>query len=685
LPNSGAGVCVNFFFPASMSRAVLDTWGVPEFAPGLYPERLDPRPGKVDNFINGLLGHWARHASSLRLLAGRRFASRVLALEAQIEAADESELLRRVAALRAAMAISGLCDTNAAEAFALVRELCFRRLGKRHYPVQLMGGYTLLKGGLAEMMTGEGKTLTAVLPAVAVALAGVPVHVITVNEYLARRDSEYLAEIYGFFGLAVGLIVPEQEPPQRVQAYGCNVTYCVNKDLVFDYLRDRITQKHVKSGTRAIMDGWLGKGLRGNAQTLLRGLYYAIVDEADSVLIDEARTPLIISAENDDPNGRALYEQALALAVTLNAEEHYRLRIKERSIELTAAGRAAVGEFANGLDGLWQVSRAREEIVEQGLSALHLFELDRHYIIIEDKVQIVDEYTGRVMADRSWEKGLHQMIEVKEDLDITKRRDTISRITYQRYFRRYLRLAGMSGTLTEVAPEMRTVYGLDVLRIPSNRPVQRRDRGLKVFVSSEKRWDAVLDAALAMSIAGRAVLIGTRSVAASEVISTRLNNAGLAHAVLNARQDALEAEIIAEAGQPGRITVATNMAGRGTDILLAPEVREAGGLHVILTEYHDSARIDRQLFGRAGRQGDPGSFEALVSLEDELFVAHATRLLAWLRIRIPADGILTGRLAYLLPKVAQGAAERQNARIRQQTVEMDNRLEKTLAFAGRGE
>ncbi len=668
-----------------MSRAVLNAWGVHQFAPGLYAERLDPKPGKADAVISGLLGRWARRGSALRLLPGRHFAKQVLALEGATAEADDEELRRRISNLRAAIALGGLCAGNAVEAFALVREVCFRRLGKRHYPVQLIGGYTLLSGGLAEMMTGEGKTLTAVLPAVAVALAGVPVHVITVNEYLAKRDSEGLAEVYEFFGLRVGLIAPAQEPPQRVLAYGCDVTYCVNKDLVFDYLRDRITQNHVKAGTRARLDNWLGPNRGAGPTPLLRGLFYAIVDEADSVLIDEARTPLIISAEHEDANGRSLYEQALALATSLNADEHYLLRIKERSIELTEAGRAAVAEFAQGLDGLWGVSRAREEIVEQGLSALHLFDRDRHYIVAEDKVQIVDEYTGRVMADRSWEKGLHQMIEVKEGLELSKRRDTISRITYQRFFRRYLRLAGMTGTATEVAPEMRTVYGLDVLRIPPNRPVQRDDLGLRVFARSERRWEAVLESARAMRDAGRAVLIGTRSVAASELIGARLAAAGLPHEVLNARQDAREAEIIADAGQPGRITVATNMAGRGTDILLAPELRAAGGLHVILTEYHDSSRIDRQLYGRAGRQGDPGSFEAIVSLEDELFVAHDSRFLAWLRARTPEDGLVPGRFAHLLRWRAQGAAERQNSRIRRQTVETDHRMEKALAFAGRGE
>jgi preprotein translocase subunit SecA len=677
-----------------MSRALLDRWQVHEFAPGLYAERRDLKDGRLDRFIGRLLGRCAQAGLPLRGRDLRRFAERVQALEAALLAIDEDGLHSRALAVRTALAVEGLAEGPLAECFALVREVCSRRLGLRHYPVQLMGGYAMLAGALAEMQTGEGKTLTAVLPAVAVALAGAPVHVITVNPYLAARDAEYLAPVYEFFGLRVGLIVPDQETAQRVEAYAANVTYCVNKDLVFDYLRDRITQKRVRAGARALLDGWLAgprsqsqtqTPAQGRASVLLRGLYFAIVDEADSVLIDEARTPLIISSDIDDPNGRALYEQALALAASLKSKGHYLLRPKERSIELTDAGRAAVGDFACGLPGLWRIPRAREELVEQGLSALHLFQLDRHYIIADDKVQIVDEYTGRVMADRSWERGLHQMIEVKEALAISKRRDTISRITYQRFFRRYLCLAGMSGTATEVAPEMRSVYAMDVLRIPPNRPVVRRDLGQRVFLDSDSRWAAVVRRAAEMSTAGRAVLIGTRSVAASELASLRLSAAGLAHEVLNARQDQREAEIIAEAGQPGRITVATNMAGRGTDILLSPKVRLAGGLHVILSEYHDSARIDRQLFGRAGRQGDPGSCEAIVSLDDELFLAHASALLGWLRGRVSEAGLLPAPLARLLRQTAQTAAERQNSQIRRQTVEMDKRVEQSLAFAGRGE
>lgn len=670
-----------------MSRAVLDAWGVPEFGSSPYPERREFKPGKADILIAEWLGRWSRHGSQLRALPARRFARRVLDLGDELACADEDVLTRRIAALRASLARSGLSRANTVEGFALVREICARRLGKRHYPCQLMGGYAMLHGRLAEMMTGEGKTLTAVLPAVVVALAGVPIHVVTVNPYLAKRDAESLAGVYASFGLSVGLVEPDIEPCQRTQAYACDVTYCVNKDLVFDYLRDRIAQKKEREAAGPAVARWLrGRSdAKDRRPALLRGLYFAIVDEADSVLVDEARTPLIISAELDDPHGRAMYEQALALASNLSANRHYRSHLKERSVELTESGRAAVAECFRGQEGLWSLARAREEWIERALSALHLFHLDRHYIIADGKIQIVDEYTGRVMPDRSWEQGLHQMIEVKEGVDLTRRRETISRITYQRFFRRYLRVAGMSGTVAEVAPEVRAVYGLDLLRIPPNRPVQRRNLGLKVFASSEFRWEAVLQSARVNAAAGRAVLIGTRSVEASECIAAKLRAAGLAHETLNARQDAEEAALIGRAGRSGQVTVATNMAGRGTDILLETSVRRAGGLHVILTEYHDASRIDRQLYGRAGRQGDPGSFEALVSLEDELFMAHAPRLVAWLRARHREDGFITGPFAHLLRRAAQGAAERQNARIRQHTVTTDDHMEQALAFAGRGE
>lgn len=670
-----------------MSRGLLRSWRLPAFAPAVFPERPDAREGNVlDRLLAGLLGRWAQCTSRFRQRQLRRIAGRVEALAEELERLESEELRHRAAAVRLALLRDGLLDAHVVTCFALIREVTRRLLGKRHYLVQLMGGYALLQGMLAEMQTGEGKTLTALLPAVTVALAGIPVHVITVNAYLATRDANELAAVYGFFGLRVGLLVPEMDAADRTRAYGCEVTYCVNKDLVFDYLRDRLRYQRGLGGERALLREWLsGKPAGADGESLLRGLFYAIVDEADCVLIDEARTPLIISRDVADPYGRTLYEEALAVAASLDLGEHFQVRGRERSVELLPAGRAAVTECAAGRCDLWAFPLAREELVEQGLSALYLFDRDRHYLITDGKVQIIDEYTGRVMADRSWERGLHQMIEVKEGLPLSDRRDTVARITYQRFFRRYLWAAGMTGTATEVAAEMRVVYGLDVLRIPPNRPVVRSFLGHRVFLDSERRWASVVERAAEMRAAGRALLIGTRSVKASELVSARLDAAGLEHVVLNARQDVSEAEIVRHAGQSGRITVATNMAGRGTDIVLSPEVRAAGGLHVILSEYHEAARIDRQLFGRAGRQGDPGSCEALAALDDELFTAHAPRWQSLLRRHFSSCEVLPDAAGSFLRHLAQSAAERQHSHMRRQTVIADLRAEKALAFAGTGE
>jgi len=543
----------------------------------------------------------------------------------------------------------------------------------------------MLNRSLAEMETGEGKTITALLPAAAFALAGRRVHVITVNDYLASRDAEQLGPVYAALGLSVGLVVHGQSPAERRAAYGCDVTYCTNKELVFDYLRDRMALGRWRSHSRLLLDGLVQEG-RAADRLLLRGLDVAVVDEADSVLIDEARTPLILSSAADADDSGDMYAQALDLARRLDEGDHWRLTPQYRSVELTPDGRSALAQFADGQAGLWAVRRAREELAERALSALHLYQRDAHYIVADDKVQIVDEFTGRIMPDRTWEFGLHQMIEAKEGCTITGRRLTLARITYQRFFRRYGHLTGMTGTAAEVAGEFAGVYGLGVTRIPTNRPLRRSETGPRLFASSDARWAAVVSSARSVRDTNRAVLIGTRSVEASERISGLLDAAGLPHRVLNARQDRQEAEIVAAAGQPGRITVATNMAGRGTDIRLDRQVREAGGLHVILTEYHEDARIDRQLYGRGGRQGDPGSHEAVASLDDELFsrfLPPALRRIA--SGAVSGSGEVPRALARPLIRQAQRAAERSNAVMRQETLASDLRLNDLLAFAGRGE
>jgi preprotein translocase subunit SecA len=553
----------------------------------------------------------------------------------------------------------------------------------RHFDVQLMGGLVLLQGMIAEMETGEGKTLTATLPACTAALAGVPVHIITVNDYLASRDATMMGPVYEALGLTVGAVVHGMDPRARRAAYGCDVTYCTNKEITFDYLKDRIILWDRPSEVRLRVERLYGERSRAR-HLLLRGIHFAIVDEADSVLIDEARTPLIISAERDDLEEQEVYQRALKIAMELVMRADFFVSASERSLELSEQGKARIDEIASWDGTLLLNTQQRQEVVRQALVALNLFSRDKHYLVKDGKVQIIDEYTGRLMPDRSWERGLHQLIEMKEGCEVTKRKDTQARISYQRFFRRYIRLAGMTGTAREVAGELWSVYRLRVVTIPTNRPLGRISLPDRVFPTSEQKWEAVVSRISEMHANGRPVLVGTRSVEASEHLSQRLEEAGLPHRVLNARQDREEAEVIAEAGDRARITVATNMAGRGTDIRLAPGVPELGGLHVIATERHEARRIDRQLFGRCGRQGDSGTGEAMVSLEDELVTAHVGRTLQWCTaavLRSPGSRAAP-RMGKVVFRKAQRSAERLHARMRHDLLRMDERLSDVLAFSG---
>ncbi|MCP5319798.1 MAG: hypothetical protein H7A12_03050 [Pseudomonadales bacterium] len=664
-------------------RQLLREWSVAEYAVGLYPERADRHPHVLDRVLAYWAGWLALWASALLRWRLRRFAARVLACATELGALDEEALRTRARQLSARLVREGMAEAAVVEAFALVREVSGRLLGMHHFPVQLMGGYALLRGHVAEMATGEGKSLTGVLPAVTVALAGVPVHVITVNEYLARRDAQEMTPVFAFFGLSVGWIEPDQDPSVRREMYARDVSYCVNKDLVFDYLKDGLAAGSADNVRQLALRRFLD-GRAAADRLLLRGLCYAIVDEADSIFVDEARTPLIISAEQQGEADAVDYPFALAVAREL-PDDAYRIHAAERSARLTGAGRAAVDRAVAGRGGSWRFRRAREQVVEQALVALHLYQRDVQYIVTEDAVQIVDESTGRTMPDRTWEHGLHQLIEAKEGLAPSRRRETIARVTYQRFFCRYLWLAGMTGTGAEIAPEVRAVYGVGTIRIPTNRRLQRRHGGDRVFLQASVRWHAVVESVRARRAEGRAVLVGTRSVEASEHLAALLAVEGIDCALLNARHDAEEAAIVTAAGQPGRVTVATNMAGRGTDIKLHPQVRAAGGLHVILTEFHESRRIDRQLFGRAGRQGDPGSCEGLVALDDEIFSAHAPALAGALARWAGSSGELPRAAGRLLRRVAQDSAERRNARVRKRTLQGEKHKDRSLAFSGAGE
>jgi preprotein translocase subunit SecA len=570
----------------------------------------------------------------------------------------------------------GFTDRLVARAFAAVREASKRTIGLRHFDVQLIGALTLLQGRIAEMATGEGKTLVATLAACTAAAAGAAVHVVTVNDYLAARDAEQNEPLYRFLGFGVGIIQQDMALPARHVQYRRDIVYVSNKELVFDYLKDRIAASDTVAAHLKLRR--LFRPAR-QPDLLLRGLHFAIVDEADSVLIDEARTPLIISETRPDEHGEALYQQAIALARRMEAA-HYELS-RNREIWLTPAGEAALAEWCAPLGGLWSSPLWRRELAQKALTAIHCYHRDQHYIVADNKVQIVDEFTGRVMPDRSWEQGLHQMIECKEGAEITGQRKTLSRLTYQRFFRRYLLLGGMTGTAAEVAPELRRVYDLDVVRIPTNKPSRRKRLPDSCFSDSASRWAAVAERAAALARDGRAVLVGTRSVEASERLGALLAARGVAHVVLNARQDKAEAEAVALAGKAGRITVATNMAGRGTDIRPDADVLERGGLHVILTEFHESPRIDRQLFGRAARQGEPGSVEAIVSLEDELFGRFAPVLRSLIGKATHGGQVPRWLLALLVQRV-QSKAERYNRGVRLETLKQDRKMQQALGFAG---
>lgn len=607
----------------------------------------------------------------------RRLVARVNALEEELRAHDDPELSVRCEKLRTALRREGLLERTVAEAFAVVRELADRELGLRHFDVQIAGGYSMLRGTVIEMDTGEGKTLTATLAAATSALAGMPVHIVTVNDYLAQRDADTMGPLFQSLGLTVGCIVHGLSPAERRDVYGCDIVYTSSKEVTFDYLRDRIALGHRVSN--------VGKKLRrlispdGDDRTVMRGLFFAIVDEADSVLVDEARTPLIISRETQPQEELQWAQAAFGLAAELEIDVHYRLVKSEYRVELTREGKLRLESLGEQLGGVWRSSVRREEAARQALAALELFSLGEHYLVQDGKVQIVDEYTGRIMADRSWSEGLHQLIELKEGCEVTARKVPIARMTFQRFFRRYQRLAGMTGTAREVSRELWTVYRLPVIRVPTNRPPKRERLATAVSRSVDDKWRAIAVRAAELQASGRPVLIGTRSVATSETLSTFLDDFGLDHEVLNATQDEREAEIIAGAGAAGVITVATNMAGRGVDIPVAAEVLEKQGLHVILSERHDARRIDRQLEGRCGRQGEPGVVETYLSMEDPLLellpsaVVHAASGL---------PGFTRKMAALILFRLAQRRAERAHSAARKMLLKHDQQLGTLLAFSG---
>ena len=586
---------------------------------------------------------------------------------------SDTALRNATAELRSEIEQGAELDDILPEAFATAREMAWRVLKMRPYDVQIMGGAVLHQGKVAEMRTGEGKTLTATLPMYLNALAGKGAHLVTVNDYLARRDSQWMGQLYNALGLSVGCIQhdqafrfdPEYEldddrnrylnPCTRAEAYACDITYGTNNEFGFDYLRDNMSPDI--------------------SMTVQRDLYYAIVDEVDNILIDEARTPLIISGQADEEVDR--YAQFAQVVKQLRANTHYEVDLKRKSVTLTEDGIDRIESVLGIGEGESLYDDRYEDFthyVEQALKAHALFKRDKDYIVSDGEVIIIDEFTGRQMIGRRFSEGLHQSIEAKENVRVQRDTVTEATITFQNYFRLYNKLAGMTGTAETEAEEFHMIYGLDVVVIPTNMDMIREDYPDQIYKSEVGKFNAVVEEINEMTRLGRPVLVGTTSIEKSEYLGALLQKQGIGHSVLNAKFHEREAEIIKDAGQPGAVTIATNMAGRGTDIVLGDGVANAGGLHIIGTERHESRRIDNQLRGRAGRQGDPGSSRFYLSLEDDLMRRFASERIGSLmgKLGIEEDMPIEHGIISKTIENAQTKVEGHNFDIRKHVVEYDD-------------
>ena len=550
--------------------------------------------------------------------------ARIAALEPNLRQSADDSLRRSSLSLRY-RALSG--EPLAAilpEAYALMREATRRTIGLRHFDVQLLGGIALHYGSIAEMQTGEGKTLTATLPVYLAALEDRGAHLATANDYLALRDTQMMRPAYELLGMRVGVLQTSTSRSKRRAAYRCDITYGAAREFGFDFLRDRLLLGRRADTARDLLGGMLGlRGAQAADEPVQRDLHFALVDEADSILIDEARTPLIVSSlPGESPLAATeLYRWAAAVAQEFHERTDYDYDHQRRTVSLRSAGRRKVRELDKP-DALARIAMFDiYEHMERAIKVAREFFLDRHYVIRDGEVVIVDESTGRLAEGRKWRDGIHQAVEAQAGVEVTVKTGEAARVTIQDFYLRYTRLCGMTGTAATSARELRHIYKLPVRVIATHRTPCRQRWPDRVFGTHQAKWQAVCDEIVAVHQGGRPVLIGTRSIDKSEQLAKLLTTLGIDHAVLNAHRHAEEAEIVARAGQPGKVTVATNMAGRGTDIKLAPEVVELGGLHVIATELHESARIDRQLIGRCARQGDPGSYRQFMSLDDDLIEA----------------------------------------------------------------
>lgn len=665
--------------------AARDPVPAPGIVLGPYPEK--PDPDTPAPWQAGLMATWAAlpPVASWRERALRAWVARVRIAQAQVPPFPGRAFRDALLGVRAEMARDGFDSPACERACAFVAQAITAVTGLQLRDSQLMAAHVVLSGRLAEMPTGSGKTLATALAATVAALAGVPVHVLSANDYLAQRDCDYLRPLFRTLGLSAASIAQAMKRGERRSAYACDIVYCSAKELVFDWLRDSLLPPPV------------GPGPDPRNGRVLRGLCMAIVDEADSVLIDEANTPFVLSESYAEPGQIALCRLALSLAERMQEGLHYRLD-ERRAVTLGDAGKhliatfqpdSGAGENAGSAaqdNPLWAVPRYRQELVGLAIQAIHVFQRDRHYIVRDGKVHIVDATTGRVAEGRSWSRGLQQLIELREGCQPSPATRVIAQVTYPRLFPRYLKLGGMSGTLTEARAELLEVYGLAVDIVPSGHPRTLRIAPPQVFARSEDRLQRLLASVQAARAAGRPVLIGTDSVGESEKIARLLAAHQLPHQVLNARQDRHEAEIVAQAGATGQLTVTTNMAGRGTDVHIPPQVAHNGGLHVVSCQHSSSRRIDRQLFGRAARQGQPGSAETLLALDEGLLATHLPAPVKYVLRHVSRAGLPTPLvLARAVTRFTQVLEERRLRRARAVARWQDQQQSARMPFGMRSE
>ena len=646
---------------------------------------LDDLPTGLDYFYDATCGFIAKLMPRKRKFLSQ--AKKVLALEAKYSELSEEDLKVEIYKLKEVFLLQKDNKKITIEAFAVIREVCFRTLQMKPYKVQVAGGLAINAGFVAEMATGEGKTLTATMPGVVAGWRGKGCHIMSSNSYLAARDAEEMRPVYEYCGLSVDSLKDDtSDPADRKTAYSADITYCTNGDVAADFLRDQLALGHGNSPIDELLKKVAGIDSFKPAETVLRGLEYAIIDETDSVMIDDGVTPLLISGEGNSEGKAQMYLEAKQMAELFHEGEEYFINEKFKEVVLLPKGLEVLNRERKKLGIIWKGQVRSKELINQALNVRHFFIKDKQYIIDEEKVVIVDEATGRLMPDRFWRSGTHQAVEAKENVEINPDKETFARISFQKFFRLYKKASGMTGTASEAVSEFWRYYHLLVVQIPTNKKCLRIQKWDKIYLNEEQKWNSIMNEIQKIHKTNRPILVGTGNIKDSEFLSEKLKILGLKHTVLNAIYHKQEADIVKDAGIEGSIVIATNMAGRGTDIKLTQKSKDLGGLHVIATDKFESSRIDRQLYGRSSRQGDPGSAVAIISLEDLLVRKYLGPVRFAIKC-ISAPFSFRGRV--ILPhflfifKIVQFLSVLQGRKQRKSVSKSDTWLKESLGFAGK--